>query len=101
MGMNKAEIIARWQDFENSPYRQNMIVGYKYFSGHNDIEQRKNLVYFPDLTNSLNETESKLANNKLSHNFLGKLVNQKVSYGLSKPFSLDYILSMKKISLKN
>ena len=101
MGMNKTEIIARWQDFENSQYRKDMIVGYKYFFGHNDIENRKNLVYFPDLTNSLNEVESKLANNKLSHNFLGKLVNQKVSYGLAKPFSLDYVFTNEKAKFES
>ncbi len=101
MGMTKNEIIARWQEFYNSDYRKNMVDSYRYFFGHNDIEKRKNKVFFPDSTNELQEAESHLANNKLSHNFLAKLVNQKVSYGLAKPFSLDFIFKNDKKRFKN
>ena len=100
MGMTKNEIIARWQEFYNSDYRKGMEDSYRYFFGHNDIEKRKNKVFFPDTTNELQEAESQLANNKLSHNFLAKLVNQKVSYGLAKPFSLDFVFKEDKEKFK-
>ena len=57
-----------------------------YYSNDNDIRERKR--YFIDKFGVLSE-ETRLSNTKLSHPFFAKLVDQKASYLLGKPFSVS------------
>ncbi|MDT8715450.1 phage portal protein [Clostridium sp. 19966] len=74
------------EEFNVSPKRQLMLDGQKYYEAENDILQRQILV--PTDDNTVEVDESK-ANNKLVHAFMKNLVDEKVAYLLSKPFSLD------------
>jgi SPP1 family phage portal protein len=57
--------------------------GYKYYENRNDIIRQKRYIY----GRHGEKVESEyLANNRLPHSFLKKLVNQKIGYLLSKPF---------------
>lgn len=69
-----------------SPERQWMITGQRYYTAEHDILQRKRTAIgeggeLVEVTN--------LANNKLVHAFVRKLVDQKVGYLLSKPLSFQ------------
>lgn len=58
----------------------------RYYENQNDICQNKRMVIAPDG----NMIESKfLTNNKLSHPFVRKIVEQKVAYLLGKPFNIE------------
>jgi DNA integrity scanning protein DisA with diadenylate cyclase activity len=57
--------------------------GYKYYENRNDIIRQKRYIY----GRHGEKVESEyLANNRLPHSFLKKLVNQKIGYLLLKPF---------------
>lgn len=68
--------------------RQWMLVGQKYYAGDSDILDRKRLVVGEG--GELVEAEN-VANNKLVHNFLRKLTDQKTGYLLSKPLSIQTV----------
>lgn len=79
-----SSIVAEWQ---NSFQRRKMLEAQDYFLGKNtDIEKKQRQV--------VGETGNlivcnRLENTKLAHSFLHKLTNQKVSYLLSKDFSIQ------------
>lgn len=79
-----AFVTAATSDWLQSPKYQWMVTGQRYYENKNDIQMRERKVIGRDgqMTKA-----PYLANNRLSHSFLKKLVNQKVSYLLSKPFT--------------
>lgn len=78
-------IYAEWFNFKNSQEREWMLIGDRYFRNDNDINERKRL-----LLNGMGilEEDERLSNVKLAHPFVKKLVNQKVNYLLSNPFTI-------------
>ena len=76
--LNEARIINLIHDFNNSPQRKWMLDGARYFEVDNDIKDR------------VQGANSKWkANNKLAHAKYHNMVDEKVSYLLSRPYSLD------------
>ena len=75
-------MLMKW--FESPQYKE-MKVGNRYFYNENDINNRKR--YYIDRQGQPVET-TLLANAKLSHPFMKKLVKQKVNYLLSKDFTV-------------
>jgi len=69
-----------------STERQWMLTGQRYYVGEHDILQRKRMAIGED--GQLIEVTN-LANNKLVHAFVRKLVDQKVGYLLGKPLSIQ------------
>ncbi|SDJ76706.1 phage portal protein, SPP1 family [Paenibacillus naphthalenovorans] len=63
-----------------------MVTGQKYYEGDHDILKRKRLVIGMD---GQQVEDKNLANNKLVHSIVRKLVDQKVGYLLSKPISIQ------------
>lgn len=83
----------------NSPERQCMITGEKYYAGNHDILNRKRTAIGKggELIEVVN-----LPNNKIIDNQYAKMVDQKTNYLLGKPFTLDsddkvYIKALKTI----
>ena len=74
------------QDWLASKERRWMVTGQKYYVGEHDILQRKRTAIGED--GQLIEVTN-LANNKLVHAFVRKLVDQKVGYLLGKPLSIQ------------
>ncbi|MFD2703785.1 phage portal protein [Paenibacillus shunpengii] len=70
--------------WENSDERKWMITGDQYYRNRTDILDHKRMAIGE--SGVLYEVQN-LANNKLVHGFVRKLVDQKVGYLLSKPFS--------------
>lgn len=70
----------------SSQERQWMLTGQRYYEGNTDILGRKRMIVGEG--GQLVEAEN-LANNRLVHNFVKKLVDQKVGYLLSLPFSVQ------------
>ncbi|MBQ4557898.1 MAG: phage portal protein [Clostridia bacterium] len=75
--------IVRWK---NSKQRKAMIQGIKYYTGEHDILHRKRTVIGQN--GKLQEVNN-LPNNKVIDNQYAKVVDQKISYLLEKPFTLD------------
>lgn len=76
--LNEARVISLIHDFNNSPQRKWMLDGARYFQVDNDITER------------VRESNSSWkANNKLAHAKYHNMVEEKVSYLLSRPYSLD------------
>ena len=73
-------------EWMSSQERHWMLTGQRYYEGDTDILGRKRLVVGEG--GQLVEAEN-LANNKLVHNFVRKLVDQKVGYLLSLPFAIQ------------
>jgi len=74
------------EEWLTSPLRELMLTGERYYRGEPDILQRKRTVIGP----GGEEIEAKhLANNRLAHNFVRKLVDQKVGYLLGLPLSVQ------------
>ncbi|AQZ46045.1 phage portal protein [Paenibacillus larvae] len=69
-----------------SPQRRLMVTGEKYYKNKPDILNRKRQVVGED--GELEEVQN-LANNRLAHAFIRKLVDQKVGYILSRPISIQ------------
>lgn len=74
-------IILEIEEFKNSEELELMLSGHKYYSGDNDILKKKRMVVGDG--GELEEAQN-LANNKLVHNFIRKLVDQKIGYLLSR-----------------
>ncbi|GAA0122239.1 phage portal protein [Clostridium faecium] len=74
------------KEWYSSKERRLMLDGQKYYKGDADILNRKRMAIGED--GELEEVTN-LANNKLIHNFVRKLVDQKVGYLLSKPLSVQ------------
>lgn len=74
------------KEWNSSKARQLILDGEKYYKGDTDILKRKRMAIGEG--GKLEEVKN-LANNKLVHNFIRKLVDQKVGYLLSKPLSVQ------------
>lgn len=74
------------KEWESSQARRLMLEGQKYYKGDTDILNRKRMCIGEG--GELQEIKN-LANNKLVHNFVRKLVDQKVGYLLSKSLSIQ------------
>src|SRR5690606_16432125 len=70
----------------NSQERQWMLTGQRYYIGETDILSRQRMVIGEG--GQLEEVKN-LANNKLVHNFVRKLVDQKVGYLLGLPLTVQ------------
>ncbi len=79
-------LFANINEFHDSEQRKMMLTAQDYYVNDNDIKDRKR--YYIDRRGVLQEAEN-LANTKLRHPFMRKLVNQKVNYLLSKEFSIQ------------
>ena len=85
--MNLEEIIQEdIKDWKSSQVRRLMLEGQKYYKGDTDILNRKRMAIGEG--GELQEIKN-LANNKLIHNFVRKLVDQKIGYLLSKPLAIQ------------
>lgn len=74
------------KEWHSSTVRQLMLDGQRYYEGDTDILKRKRMAIGEG--GELEEVKN-LANNKLIHNFVRKLTDQKVGYLLSKPLSIQ------------
>nr|KEI06205.1 phage portal protein, SPP1 family [Clostridium sp. K25] len=74
------------KDWKSSQARRLMLEGQKYYKGDTDILNRKRMAIGEG--GELQEIKN-LANNKLVHNFVRKLVDQKIGYLLSKPLAIQ------------
>lgn len=74
------------QEWESSPLRELMLTGQDYYENKHDILDRKRMVVGEG--GGLEEAKN-IANNKLVHGFVRKLVDQKVGYLLSLPFTIQ------------
>ncbi|KIN80776.1 phage portal protein [Clostridium botulinum] len=74
------------KEWNSSQTRQLMLDGQRYYEGDTDILKRKRMAIGED--GELEEVKN-LANNKLVHQFIRKLSDQKVGYLLSKPLSVQ------------
>lgn len=74
------------QDWLMSDERRWMLTGQRYYIGEHDILQRKRTAIGED--GQPIEVQN-LANNKLVHGFIRKLVDQKIGYLLGLPFSIQ------------
>ncbi|KOC50011.1 portal protein [Clostridium botulinum] len=74
------------KDWKSSQVRRLMLEGQKYYKGDTDILNRKRMAIGEG--GELQEIKN-LANNKLVHNFVRKLVDQKIGYLLSKPLAIQ------------
>lgn len=73
-------------DWQKDPLRKLMLIGQQYYGLDNDVLKYKRMTIGEGgaLIEAVN-----LANNKLPHGFVRKLVDQKVGYLLSKPLSIQ------------
>lgn len=86
-GMPLTDIIQEEiKEWNNSIERQLMLDGQRYYNGDTDILKRKRMAIGEG--GELEEVKN-LANNKLVHNFIRKLVDQKVGYLLSNPLTIQ------------
>lgn len=74
------------KDWEASELRKLMLTGQRYYNNDSDILERKRMVVGEG--GRLEEAKN-IANNKLVHGFIRKLVDQKVGYLLSLPFTVQ------------
>lgn len=79
-------ILNEVKEWENSEERQLMLDGERYYRNRHDILDRKRMVVGEG--GVLQEAKN-IANNKLVHGFVRKLVDQKVGYLLSLPFTVQ------------
>ncbi|EJO5347150.1 phage portal protein [Clostridium botulinum] len=85
--MSTEEIIQEEiKEWNSSQTRQLMLDGQRYYEGDADILKRKRMAIGED--GELEEVKN-LANNKLVHQFVRKLTDQKIGYLLSKPLSVQ------------
>lgn len=79
-------ILLEIQEWEKDPMRQMMLDGQRYYENKHDILERKRMLVGEG--GVLQEAKN-IANNKLVHGFVRKLVDQKVGYLLSLPFTVQ------------
>lgn len=72
--------------FLNSPERQMMIAGEKYYNGNHDILQKERTIYDGKKQTSIRLEN--LPNNKIVDNQYRKMVNQKKNYLMGKPMTV-------------
>lgn len=81
---DEAVILHEVQEWEKSKLRKLMLVGQRYYVNDNDILERKRMVVGEG--GQLEEAKN-IANKKIVHGFIRKMVDQKVGYLLSLPFT--------------
>lgn len=91
-------IVQEIKDFNSSDKRKLMLTGQRYYDVENDITNREIKRY----QDGEYVTDPSKANNKLVHGFMKNLVDEKVEYLLSKPFTFnaedkDYIEKVKTV----
>lgn len=79
-------LFASIKDWQDSEERKFMVKAQGYYQNDNEIKDR--VRYYIDRNGSKQEVQN-LTNSKLAHPYMRKLTNQKVSYLLSKPFSIE------------
>jgi SPP1 family phage portal protein len=85
--MNETAIIKKeTQAWESSQTYKMMLTGQRYYRASTDILDRKRMVIGEG---GIQVEDKNLANNRIVHNFLRKLTDQKVGYLLSKPMSIQ------------
>lgn len=84
VALNDNRIISLINEFNSSPQRKLMIQGEQYYKVDNDILNRK--IY--KTINGKKVEETFKANNKLAHSKYKSMVDEKIAYLLSKPYSL-------------
>ena len=72
-------------EFNMSRKRKMMLTGERYYKVENDIMKRKMIRYVDDKP----VVDMSKTNNKLAHGFMKNLVDDKVNYLLSKPYTLN------------
>ncbi|NYV63802.1 phage portal protein [Bacillus sp. Gen3] len=73
-------------EWEDSSLRKMMLDGQRYYENKHDILERKKMVVGEG--GALQEVNN-IANNKIVHGFIRKLVDQKIGYLLSLPFTIQ------------
>lgn len=76
------KVVKLIQDFQNSPERQLMLTGERYYRVDNEIKERR---ITKKLSNGSVVEETYKANNKLAHAKYKNMVDEKIAYLLSKP----------------
>lgn len=79
-------ILHEVKEWEESPLREMMMDGQRYYENKHDILKRKRMMVGEG--GVLQEAKN-IANNKLVHGFVRKLTDQKVGYLLSLPFTIQ------------
>lgn len=86
-------VIQNYEKNDNPAFVQ-LNKGWSYYKSKNEIEKKKRLVTGIDAEGNPYDKEScVLSNTKLTHNFYRKLVNQKVSYVLGRPFTINQTIN--------
>jgi len=86
-------VIQNYEKEDNKEYTD-MLDGWSYYDGENEIKDKERKVTGIDSEgNPYAKTSEVLSNTKLTHNFYRKLINQKVSYVLGRPFSLNHTIN--------
>ncbi|MFK0524764.1 phage portal protein [Paenibacillus illinoisensis] len=83
---NKEIAIEQMNTFKASDKYQRMLEGHAYYRNQTKILEHKRMVIGEG---GVLQEATNLANNKLVHGFIRKLVDQKTGYLLSKPFSIQ------------
>ncbi len=86
-------VIQNYEKADN-PTFVNLNMGWDYYTSKNEINKKQRMVTGIDAEGRpYNKVSQTLSNTKLIHNFYRKLVNQKVSYVLGRPFTLHHNIS--------
>lgn len=84
-------VLSQINEFKDSTFYKNAIVSEKYFANEADIMCKTRQMINKD---GLREDTTLLSNTKSQHNFLYKIIKQKNSFLLSKPFSFNSNIDM-------
>lgn len=86
-------VMAQKNEFTDSKFYRNAIISEHYYDNEADIENKTRQMINKD---GLWEDTNLLSNTKKQHNFLYKIIKQKNSFLLSKPFSFNANIDMNK-----
>ena len=88
--MQIQEALIRWQDFECSEFRNNMLTGINYFNAKNEITEKDKGRYATSLDEKNQEykTLTQLSDRRIANNFFKFIINQQVAYGIARNFIL-------------
>ena len=88
--MEIKEALFRWNDFEISDFRKNILTGIKYFNCENEITEKNKGRYATGLDpkNLDYNTMTLLSDKRIANNFFKFIINQQVAYGIARNFVL-------------
>lgn len=88
--MEIQEALIRWNDFECSEFRNNMLTGINYFNAKNEITEKDKGRYATSLDEKNQEykTLTQLSDRRIANNFFKFIINQQVAYGIARNFIL-------------